>query len=190
MLARDNPFATHRVLQVRYRLAGETWEQLLARLRQMHYRAALVGPRGTGKTTLLEDLEPRLAALGFVPQSFHLYADQCRWNPAWTESFFAGLGPRDMILLDGAEQMPRLGWWRFRQRCCHAGGLIITSHRAGLLPTLITCRTSPELLRDILGLLLGPDGQIPNEMILRLYRRHHGNLREVLRELYDHWSSR
>ena len=40
---------------------------LAARLRQLHYRAAIVGPKGTGKTTLLEDLASRLAGRGFSP---------------------------------------------------------------------------------------------------------------------------
>ena len=63
--ARDNPFAVQRVHAIRYRLAGITWEELLERLAALGFRAALVGPHGHGKTTLLEDLGARLAEEGF-----------------------------------------------------------------------------------------------------------------------------
>ena len=64
MRARDNPFRTERILEIRYRPQGCSWDDLLRRLAGMDYRAAIVGPEGSGKTTLLEDLEPRLRALG------------------------------------------------------------------------------------------------------------------------------
>ena len=65
MRARDNPYAAHRVLKVRYRLTESQWQELLARLDELGYRAAIVGPQGSGKTTLLEDLAERLSARGF-----------------------------------------------------------------------------------------------------------------------------
>ena len=42
MLARVNPFSSDRLLRVRHRLTGLAWPDLLSRLRQMNYRAALV----------------------------------------------------------------------------------------------------------------------------------------------------
>src|SRR6185436_15582003 len=73
MRAADNPFAVRRVLAIRYRLSGETWEGLLERLAALRYRAAIVGPHGRGKTTLLEDLAPRLEALGFRTRTVTLH---------------------------------------------------------------------------------------------------------------------
>ena len=76
MRARDNPFASARVLQVRYRLPrGESWDGLLDRLARSHWRGALVGPHGSGKTTLLEDFVPRLMARGFIVHPLHLDAE-------------------------------------------------------------------------------------------------------------------
>jgi hypothetical protein len=54
--ARDNPFAVERVLGIHYRPQDGTWDDLLARLTALDYRAAIVGGHGTGKSTLLDDL--------------------------------------------------------------------------------------------------------------------------------------
>jgi len=57
-----------------------------------------------------------------------------------------------------------------------------------LLPTLIECTTSPALLDRIVH-RLAPDTdavRTPND----LFARHHGNLREALRELYDVYAVR
>ena len=185
MLARDNPFSTDRVLRVRYRLHGLTWEQLLARLAHLRFRAAIVGPDGTGKTTLLEDLESRLAALGFTPKPLRLDEDHPRFPPGFEREFFAQLRARDLILLDGAEQMSRWNWWRFQRRSLRGDGLVITSHRFGMLPTLLEARTSPELLAEVLEQLLDTAAQPGFNQTQRLFQKHRGNLRNVLRELYD-----
>jgi hypothetical protein len=88
-------------------------------------------------------------------------------------------------MLDGAEQLSRIAWWRFRRGSRPARGLIVTSHRPGLLPTLIECHTNRELLMDLLEELLGGRDMAVRDRAERLYRRHHGNIREVWRTLYD-----
>lgn len=187
MRARDNPFATNRVHAIRYRLpAGLTWDGLLRRLAELNYRAALVGPEGSGKTTLLEDLAPRLTTLGFNPKPLRLDVDRRCFSPFLRESFLVNLDRRDVILLDGAEQLDRLGWLSFQWLARCAGGLIIASHRPGLLPTLIECRTTPGLLAEIVGQLDPNENGLQCLHLAELYLRHRGNLRLALRELYDH----
>lgn len=177
MRARENPFAVHRILSVRYRVNGTSWEDLLSRLATRRYRGAIVGPEGSGKTTLLEDLAPRLALLGF--------------RVRWAERGFrrTPLTPQDAVLFDSADRLSPLGWLRFRLGVRNAGGLIVTSHRDGLLPTLVRCETSPSLLAGIVRTLAGEEavaGLPPAEV---LFARHGGNLRTALRELYDVFSS-
>jgi hypothetical protein len=180
--ARDNPFAVQRVLTIRYRLSGGTWEALLERLAALGHRAALVGPHGHGKTTLLEDLGERLAEQGFRVRTATLRRGERRLGPARTAALFREPGPRDLLLVDGAEQLGPLSWWSLRRRSRAAAGLIVTSHRPGLLPTLRECRTTPELLAGIVADLSGTAGE---EEVGELFARHRGDLRLALRELYD-----
>lgn len=184
MRARDNPFAVQRVLAIRYRLSGTTWEELLVRLESLGFRAALVGPHGHGKTTLLEDLGARLAGRGFRVRTVTLHEGDRRLGAAQRKILFHNLASSDVLLLDGAEQLGRLPWFEVRMRTRTAGGLIVTSHCPGLLSTLHECRTTPGLLAEIVGELAG-EGVETGE----LFERHGGNLRDVLRELYDLWST-
>ncbi|HKV12028.1 MAG TPA: hypothetical protein VJ725_28040 [Thermoanaerobaculia bacterium] len=186
MRARDNPFAVSRVLTIRSRLAGVTWNELLDRLAAFEFRAALVGPHGHGKTTLLEDLAPRLEDRGFRLRAATLRAGDRRLTAAQEETLFGDLTGRDLLLVDGAEQLGRLSWLSLRRKSRAAGGLVITSHRAGLLPTLHECRTTPELLEGIVRELLGSEA----EGMPELWQRHRGNVRDALRELYDVWADR
>jgi hypothetical protein len=188
MRARENPFRTDRVLTVRYRLAGGTFDALLDRLDAMGRRGAIVGPQGSGKTTLLEDLAPRLRARGFTVRDLRLDTEQPRFDPAFLEDFLASLGPRDVILFDGAEQMGWFAWSRFERRSRAAGGLLITSHRPGLLPTLLETSTTPELLDGLVDEILGDRSSEVRPLTPRLFEKHRGNLRDALRELYDHYA--
>jgi hypothetical protein len=188
MKARDNPFNTDRVLRVRYRFDDLSWLELLSRLERLNYRAAIVGPHGSGKTTLLEDLEPLLAGRGFRLRRLRLDRGHPAFNSAARRELCEGLGALDLILFDGAEQ---LGWWtwrRFVAKTRRAGGLIITQHRPGRLPTLVECRTSALLLAGIVEELLPGAPELLRRQLPDLYRRHRGNLRDALREMYDRYA--
>jgi hypothetical protein len=187
MRARDNPLATARVERIRYRLDGTTWEQLLARAASLRWRAALVGPEGAGKTTLLEDFGPRLREQGFEVVWLRLTREAPRFSPEARRRLASGLGARHCILFDGAEQFGRGAWWRFLWRVRRAGGLLITSHRPGLLPTLWECRTNVDLLAGIAADLLGElaETSCVRSLAAELFEKHRGNLRDALREWYD-----
>jgi hypothetical protein len=186
--ARENPFRSDRILAVRYRLAGGTLDGLLDHFDARGRRAAIVGPHGSGKTTLLEDLAPRLRARGFAVRELRLDTEQPRFERGFLDGFFASLGGRDVILFDGAEQLGWLDWLRFARRSRAAGGLIVTTHRPGRLPTLIETSTSPELLDGLVDEILGARSAEVRPLTPRLFEKHRGNLREALRELYDRYA--
>jgi len=181
--ARDNPFRSDRIQALRYRFLDGAWEGLWARLESLGYRAAIVGPQGSGKTTLLEELAVRLRVAGRGVRELRLDTETPRFDPKFLDEVFASLGPRDVILFDGAEQLTRFEWGRFKRRA--AGGLVVTSHRPGLLPTLLETSTTPELLEGLVSEILGDRAAELRDRLPGLFERHAGNVREALRELYD-----
>lgn len=189
MRARDNPFAAQRLEAISYRLDAIGWENLIGRLAAFRFRAALVGLHGRGKTTLLEELARRLAQRGFRIRTSLLHEGDRRLSRMQRKTLFRGLTIEDVLFVDGAEQLSRLAWLEILVRSRAAGGLVITSHRTGLLPTLHECRTSPDLLEEIVAELAGPDAAVPLPSPEELFVRHDGNVRDALRELYDRCAS-
>ncbi len=190
MRACDNPFRVQRLAQLAYRLDGTTWEALLARFAALDRRGALVGPEGRGKSTLLLELGGRLARQGFRLRLATLRRGERRMAASDWERLFGGASERDLLLVDGAQELAAREWRRVREASRRAGGLLITSHRAGLLPTLHECRTTPELLVELMAELL--DGAAPHDAAFASpaaarsrYDRHDGNLRDALLAAYD-----
>jgi hypothetical protein len=185
MRARDNPFRSDRVLSVRYQFQSGTWKDLLARFDALGRRAAIVGPQGSGKTTLLEDLEPYFRDRGDSVRHLRLDAETPSFDGKFLDDFFASLSLRSVILFDGAEQLGPMAWHRFKRRSRGAGGLMVTLHRPGRLPTLLETQPSPELFDALVRQILGDRAGEVRPLMPRLYEKHAGNLREALRELYD-----
>ena len=169
MRAADNPFTVQKVRRIRYRLSDQTWEGLLERLAALRYRAAIVGPHGRGKTTLLEDLAPHLEARGFRIRSVMLHTGNRLLSRNQTEILFRDLKPGDLLCVDGAEQLRRASWLTLMARSRGAGGLLITSHRPGLLPTLVECATSFRPGETVEGTVRWQFPEPPEEVELRLF---------------------
>ena len=185
MKARDNPFAVERIGAIRYRPLHTTFDQLLARLHELNYRAAITGPEGSGKTTLVEGLQQVLEQKGFKTRLVFVNDASLFDSPACRQ-LLSELTRDQIVLLDGADLIRRSDWSLLkRHTITHAYGLIITSHRRGLLPTLIECTTNPALLKDIVADLQPQSRTLATEFLDSLYERHQGNLRACLRELYD-----
>jgi hypothetical protein len=175
---------------LRYRLAGTTWDEVFARLATLGYRAAVIGPHGHGKTTFLENLAVRLEERGFRIRSVTLHDGERRLTTEHERTLLEDVDGRDCLLLDGAEQLAAGAWRRVERRSRAAGGLVITSHRAGLLPTLLECQSTPMLLAELVHDLLA---EVPGDQVHpsdgELFVRHDGNVRDALRELYDLWAA-
>ncbi|MDD2711235.1 MAG: hypothetical protein PHV34_24935 [Verrucomicrobiae bacterium] len=187
MRARDNPFASNLISRLRCHFPpSHSWDSLLLRLQRLEYRGAITGPMGSGKTTILEELAVRLEKQGRQTRLAGLTI-QHRQIPD-PGHFFANL-ESTILILDGAEQLNWLSWQRFLRQSRHAAGLIITTHQPGRLPTLFTCATTPALLDNLLTQLHIPPGSPLRLQARRLFDLHCGNLREVLRSLYDSCST-
>ncbi|HUG91194.1 MAG TPA: hypothetical protein VML55_10185 [Planctomycetaceae bacterium] len=174
---------------LRYRFeAGCGWSGLLDRLAGLGHRAAIVGPEGSGKTTLQEELARTLSDRGAAVRWLRLRRDSRRDGRRLIRELLAGLGPGDLVFVDGAEQLGALAWRRFVRRTAGCRGLVITTHRPGRLPTLIECRTTPGLLRRLVAELVPDESGRLDAALEDLFARHEGNLRLCLRELYDVWA--
>ncbi len=179
MRACENPFASHRIEALRYRLSDAEWARLLARLDQFGGRGSVIGRHGSGKTTLLEELGARLADRGLVVRLVRL--DGC--GPSGPGGPAASHG--EAMLVDGADRLGPLAWRWLRVRARKAAVLVVTSHREGRLPTLHRCSTSPALLSGLVAELVGGPPERHRELAEVLHLRHGGDVRAALRELYD-----
>ncbi|HEV8240289.1 MAG TPA: hypothetical protein VGS57_13045 [Thermoanaerobaculia bacterium] len=194
MRAGDNPFRVQRLARLAYRLDDTTWEALIGRWDTLGRRAALVGPEGRGKSTLLAELAERLVTRdGFRLRAVILRRGERRLATGDRARLLDGAGARDLLSIDGAQELSPSEWRRLRDASRAAGGLLITSHRAGLLPTLHECRTTPELLADLLGELLRAERReeaiAPVAAADALFARHRGNLRDALLAAYDAYAA-
>jgi hypothetical protein len=184
MKARENPFASEHVESLAYRLpAGVTYEQILARLAEQQNVGAIVGRHGSGKTRLLEDLVPHLSAAGYEPRLFRLSSESGMRDKERLSMELRKVVKPGFILLDGAEQLSTRLWLPVRAAASQAAGMIVTVHRVSRLPALIECETSVTLLQDLVEQLCG--APLMHFDAENLMLRHHGNVRDCLRELYD-----
>ncbi len=188
-LARDNPFASHRWTGMRYQFLTGDWEKLLAQLKVQQGRGAIVGSKGTGKTTLLREIAQHLESRGAAAHLLSFRSEAHRLTPRTLATLRSDFRPGDGLLVDGAEQLGRRDWWRLKSLGGMAGYFLITSHRPGLLPTLHQATTSSELLADIVARLLGCDLETARSIAAAPFHEHDGNLRLALRELYDRCAS-
>ena len=181
----DNPFASRRIDDLSFRFAHLDWAELLDALALNNGRGAIVGPHGSGKTTLAETLARRV---GGDIVKIHLGTDTRRPLTSTIRSLPPIVEPRHTIVLDGAEQLRPVAWWRTWRQLRPAGTVVITSHKPGRLPMIHECRTSSALLTELATEL---DPTVAETVDLdELFRRHDGDIRLCFHELYDHRSGR
>lgn len=189
-----NPFSTRHVRPgaIPYAFLHEAdQDTLLDQLAANQGWAEIVGPHGSGKSTLVHTLIPALTARGWRVVLFVLQRGQfslrskteCR--SAWDGR--AQWDAQTQVIVDGFEQLSSWNAWRLRRSCRRTGaGLLVTSHRPVGLPTLRNTSTSLMLAQQLVD-FLGQHGPTPISPadVEASFARQQGNLREVFFELYD-----
>ncbi len=201
-----NPFATRftRPGAIEYLFPpGQSAASLVETLGEHGWRGEIVGPHGSGKSTLVAALLPELERAGrkLVRRVIRKDADGKQEAggievvPPKYAAVMAGSKKWDnttLLVLDGIEQ---LSWWwrrRVRAECRRRGaGLLVTTHEPLDLPLLFRTQPSEPLAQQIVAQLIAdhPSPVRPAE-VTAAYKASSGNLREMLFALYDVHQSR
>ncbi|MFP4351899.1 MAG: hypothetical protein ACLFSZ_00665 [Puniceicoccaceae bacterium] len=178
--ARENPFRSERVAEFRYRIDPERlagWRRTIRESRTS--RLAIVGPEGTGKTVLLEDLAAGFGAADWI--RIHL-DDPLARRIALARKLY-GSDPKPLFV-DGLEALPP--WLTGCPARLLRPRVVATLHRPRrafgvLFETSFDAGAVLAMIEYLKGAPVPPAGR---GRILRLAGEHGGNVREVLRQLY------
>ena len=102
MKANENPFRSSNVERIRYALDCSALNRLVDTALELRL-SSLIGPHGTGKTTLLEDLEPLLNERGHPTHWLRLNLDSSPDQRKAAIEQIQTLAPKCFCLFDGAE---------------------------------------------------------------------------------------
>jgi hypothetical protein len=189
----ENPFSAGRIRPGAMPFlpaAGGDAEALVERLRQNQWRGQIVGRHGTGKSSLLRALIPAIQDAGRPTLLLELHDGQRRL-PGGLRAIGQLRFPA-VLAVDGYEQ---LAWWnrlRLRRFCRRRGvGLVVTAHgRAGLPPLVQTAIDAESAWPIVAQLQQGYRPLVTPQDLAEHLRRHEGDLREALFDLYDLYQRR
>jgi hypothetical protein len=190
MVSKSNPFSTRfiRPGAIPYIFPeGESAAWLVERLAANSWRGQIVGPHGTGKSTLLAALVEEMIERGRRPHVVTLH-------DKGTRILGASAGdPCTDLVLDGFEQINPLARFLLCRRLRRTGcGLLVTAHRSMGLPTLFRTKVELRTALQVVEFLArqAHADSIDRARIERHLRQRDGNLREALFDLYDDWERR
>ena len=186
----SNPFATRftRPGACHYLPPGQSPGTIVAALRQAGWWGQIVGPHGSGKSTLVATLIPEMIGQGRRGGPFALSQGQRQLPGALAPGSW---NSQTQVVIDGYEQ---LSWWNRRKvqsLSRRAGaGLLITTHKSCGLANLFQTAPSLPLAQSIVGQLVPADTTITADDVDQAWQEQGGNLRELLFRLYDLYQSR
>lgn len=160
-------------------------EDLLRRFRHQGLRAAIRGPHGSGKSTLLSAMADRLRRHGLL--GGHVRLGRGSWRDLAAVARGLAACKRGRVLcVDSWERLGGVAAAFAGVVAVASGrGLLVTSHGDGLLPTLVSCSTTPRLLARIVDRLPDRFGLLEDADVAETFDASGGNLREALFLLYD-----
>lgn len=190
--AHRNPFRVSRIHRLRYRTEGTSVAKLWERLESLGRRGWIVGPRGHGKTTLMLALEDRARSDGHGVLGLRLSLEEPTFPSETWASLLAPRGRGGWLFIDGFDHLRLRDRLRLAPAIRASRGFLGSLHRWGpwdpilkRWPLLHRCRTSPELLDELVRELDPERHTALRPSLEALHHRHRGNVREALFELYD-----
>ena len=186
MLARDNPFSTHRVeciLSFDPQLSGTSWVEIERRWMALGRRASLVAPHGAGKSTFMDAFQTRLEASGHSVLRLFLNQESNKLDKGqWR---MLECCQQQIIMLDGEEQLSYLSQRRFYRLTQSCSGLLISRHKPTKLPQLLVLDPDMDLLVTCIERLAPEHLPQLHSMLSGWWSEHNGNIREILLRCYD-----
>ena len=180
MTSESNPFSTKfwtpGTIPFRFAEKNESCERLIEAF-ERHGGGQIVGPHGSGKSTLIESLKKVFQRNGYSIRHVTLN-DRNRRLP---EDFSSPIRKSGVHIVDGFEQLSAWKRWRLLQQTSER--LLIVTHRSiGRLPILY--RTAPrfDVFTELVRQLGGND---TDEELRRLFDASEGNFRDAFMALYD-----
>ena len=170
--------------------AGVTPESLVAELARQQWRGAIIGPHGSGKSSLLAALRPALAAQSRAVVQQQLQSGQRSLD--WSALAWRDWTNHTLVIIDGYEQLSLWQCLLLRARCRQrSAGLLVTAHQPVRLPLLFATKPTLELALDIVQRLLpDSDDRITPSDVVAAFTQKKGDLREMLLSLYDVFRAR
>lgn len=163
---------------------------LVRRMRATRWRGQIIGPHGSGKTSLLLALKPHLEAerrtVWYQPEPG---SKKLRFSLA---SQFRFWEKELLVIIDGFGELPvptqlaivAVTKWK-------GNGLLITTHRRKFgLPILVTLRPKLETFSAVVNYITSrfPQDSLANisqQELNQIWLKHNGNIREALFDLFD-----
>lgn len=184
MHAHSNPFRVEALHRLSIRVPGGNADQLWRHFVACRHRGAIVGPHGSGKSTLRRAIELRLQQEGTGVTALTLTTDRRRPPRGWWKTVRAER--HDVLSVDGYDLLAP--WYRLAILAARRGrGLLVVTHRWPPVPVLARMSTTTDLLAGLVAELV--PGGVDRQVLDALFARHHGNIRECLFDLYDSWAA-
>ena len=184
-----NPFSTRftRPGAIPYIFSpGTSCNALRKRLAELSWTAQVIGPHGSGKSTLIHQLSAAFAQVDREVVLVTLNDRQRKLPITRTDSRL--WNDETLVIIDGFEQ---LNWWNrlWLQQICgkRRAGLLVTAHTDVGLPTLEETTVCLKTAKTIVAHLSTGQCPVADDLLADYLRKHNGNMREVLFGLYDQY---
>lgn len=187
-----NPFRSSAIARQRYVISKAAFAGLLNKLSNTNYQASIIGPHGTGKSVLLEDIRRVLQSNGKRTQWFYLNTSSTRQEQLRTLWSILKSPHEQICFLDGGETLGTNLWFLFLLATrLRRSPLLATVHKPCALP--IVYETHADLDRALIltaNLAGGAWNEDMRTLATNTFSKHEGNCREIFRSCYMYCSER